>query len=48
MKVMIVGVGKLGYKLAENMISEGIDVTLLDSNPKVIERINDHLDVLTV
>lgn len=48
MKVMIVGVGKLGYKLAENMISEGIDVTLLDSNSKVIERINDHLDVLTV
>jgi len=48
MKVMIVGIGKLGYKLAEAMISEGIDVTLIDSNPKVIERINDHLDVLTV
>lgn len=48
MKVMIVGVGKLGYKLAETMISEGIDVTLIDSNSKVIERINDHLDVLTV
>lgn len=48
MKVMIVGIGKLGYKLAEAMISEGIDVTLIDSNPKVIERINDHLDVLTI
>lgn len=48
MKVIIVGIGKLGYKLAESMLNEDIDVTLLDSNPKVLERINDHLDVLTV
>lgn len=48
MKVMIIGAGKLGYKLAEAMLNEEIDVTLMDSNPKVIERVNDHLDVLTV
>ncbi|HZJ82517.1 MAG TPA: Trk system potassium transporter TrkA [Clostridia bacterium] len=48
MKIMIVGAGKLGYKLAELMINEDIDVTLVDSNSKVIERANDHLDVLTV
>lgn len=48
MKVMIVGVGKLGYKLAESMINEDIDVTLVDSSTKVIERLNDYLDVLTV
>ena len=48
MKIMIIGVGKLGYKLAELMINEDIDVTLVDSNSKVIERVNDHLDVLTV
>ena len=48
MKVMIIGAGKLGYKLAEAMLNEEIDVTLMDSNSKVIERINDHLDVLTV
>lgn len=48
MKVMIIGAGKLGYKLAEAMINGEIDVTLVDSNSKVIERINDHLDVLTV
>jgi len=48
MKVMIVGAGKLGYKLAESMLNGGIDVTLIDSNPKVIERVNDHLEVLTV
>jgi len=48
MKVMIVGAGKLGYKLAEAMIHEDIDITLVDSNPTVLQRINDHLDVLTV
>lgn len=48
MKVMIVGAGKLGVKLAEAMTSENMDVTLVDSNAKVIEKINEHLDVLTV
>ena len=48
MKVMIVGAGKLGYKLAELMNNEDIDVTLVDTNFKTLERINDHLDVLTV
>ncbi len=48
MKVMIVGAGKLGVKLAEAMTLENMDITLVDSNAKVIERINEHLDVLTV
>lgn len=48
MKVAIVGVGKLGYKLAEAMINTDIDITLVDSNNKVLERVNDYLDVLTV
>lgn len=48
MKIMIIGAGKLGYKLAEQMIVEDIEVTLVDTNSKIIERVNDHLDVLTV
>ena len=48
MKVIVVGAGKLGYKLAESMTQENIDVTLMDYNPKVLERINEHMDVLTV
>lgn len=48
MKVIIVGAGKLGQKLAESMINEEIDVTVIDNNPIVIERINDHLDCLTI
>jgi trk system potassium uptake protein TrkA len=48
MKVMVVGAGKLGYSLARSMIQGRIDVTLVDSDERVIERISDHLDVLTV
>jgi len=48
MKVMVVGAGKLGYKLAEAMNFEDMDVTLVDLNSDKLERISDHLDVLTV
>jgi len=48
MKVMIVGAGKLGFKLAELMINEDIEVTLIDKNIKTIDKINELLDVLTV
>ena len=48
-KVVVVGVGKLGYKLAEAMVEEkSIDVTLIDKNPEVLESINEHMDVLTI
>lgn len=48
MKVAIVGGGKLGYKLAEFMVMENIDVTIIDTNSKVLEAINEHMDVLTI
>lgn len=48
MKVMVVGAGKLGYKLAEAMNFEDIEVTLVDVNNDKLKRISDHLDVLTV
>ena len=48
MKAIIVGAGKLGQKLAEAMIQEDIDLTVIDSNAKVIERINEQLDCLTI
>ncbi len=48
MKVLIVGAGKLGYKLAQHMILEDIDVTLMDTNSRKLERINEHIDVLTI
>lgn len=48
MKVIIVGAGKLGQKLAESLVAENIDVILIDSNTNLIDKINENLDVLTV
>ncbi len=48
MKVMIIGAGKLGKKLASAMLNGEIQITLIDSNPQVLERLKIHMDVLTV
>ncbi len=48
MKVLVVGAGKLGYKLAEIMVEEEIDVTVVDNKVEVIDAVNENLDVLTV
>ena len=48
MKIMIIGAGKLGIKLAAAMLNCEIHVTIMDNNPIVLERLKDHLDVLTI
>lgn len=48
MKAMIIGAGKLGAKLAESFVNDNIHVTVIDINSKVLDRLNEHLDVLTV
>lgn len=48
MKVIIVGAGKLGQKLAESLVTENINVILIDNNTSLIDKINENLDVLTV
>lgn len=48
MKVLIIGAGKLGTKLATAMLNGEIQVTILDNNPEVLDRIKDYLDVLTI
>ncbi len=48
MKVLIVGAGKLGSKLAEQLINENIEVTVVDINQTKLDKIKDHLDVLTM
>ena len=48
MRVLIVGAGKLGYRLAQQMLLNDIEVTIMDTNSKVLERVNNQLDVLTI
>ena len=46
MKIIIVGVGKVGFAIAEQMASEGHDITLVDNNTAVLSRADGSLDVM--
>lgn len=45
MKVIICGAGQVGYGIAERLASEGNDVSVIDNQPDLINRVNDLLDV---
>lgn len=48
MQTIIIGAGKLGYKLAESLSQKNDNVIVVDINQEALDRVNDHLDVLTV
>ncbi len=48
MKIIIVGIGKVGFAIAEQMANEKHDVTLVDSRSEVLERAEESLDVMCV
>lgn len=48
MQVMIVGAGRLGLKLIEALMNGNFDVVVMDSNIRVIERVKEQFDVMTV
>lgn len=48
MRIVIIGNGKLGSSLAENLINEGHDVTLIDRNDAAIQRGMDTLDAMFI
>lgn len=45
MKVVICGAGQVGYGIAERLSSEQNDVSVIDSSPRLIQAVRDHLDV---
>ncbi|MEL7214765.1 MAG: Trk system potassium transporter TrkA [Pseudomonadota bacterium] len=45
MKVIVCGAGQVGWQIAKHLASEGRNVTVVDSNPALIRRITDTLDV---
>ncbi len=48
MKIIVVGCGKIGSTLIENLEGEGHDITVVDRDPKVIEEISNIYDVMCV
>ena len=48
MKIIILGAGQVGASTAEILSREENDITLVDCNPKVLEGLQDRLDIRTV
>ena len=44
MKVIICGAGQVGYGIAERLSAENNDVSVIDTSPDLVQRINDTLD----
>lgn len=48
MKIIIVGCGKVGFTLAEQLNSENHDITLIDSDGPLLQSVTETLDVMGV
>jgi len=48
MKIIILGAGQVGSSLAENLVSEDNDITIVDTNTSQLRSLQDRLDLRTV
>ncbi len=48
MKIIILGAGQVGSSLAENLVSEDNDITIIDTNEAQLHNLQDRLDLRTV
>lgn len=48
MKIVIIGDGKVGYKLAKQLSAENYDIVMIDSNEKKLREAIDRLDIFCV
>ena len=48
MKILIVGAGKLGMKVANALLGGEHAVTIMDTDESVLQKISSHIDVMTV
>ncbi|MEM7262125.1 MAG: Trk system potassium transporter TrkA [Planctomycetota bacterium] len=48
MRVVIIGAGVVGYHLAEQLSGEGHEISVVDSDPALVRRLDDRFDVLAV
>lgn len=48
MKIIIIGDGKIGYSLAENLSKEDNDIIIIDKNSNALVKANENLDVMCI
>ena len=46
LNIIIVGCGKVGFTLVEQLCHEGHDITIIDKNPQIIQSITDLYDIM--
>jgi trk system potassium uptake protein TrkA len=48
MKIIILGAGQVGSSVAESLVSEANDITMVDVDPKRLALLQDRFDLRTV
>ncbi len=48
MKIVILGAGQVGSSVAENLVSEANDITVVDTDHARLRKLQDRLDLRTV
>lgn len=48
MKVIVVGCGKVGKTIADELVKEGHDIVLVDQNASLVEEVTDSIDALGI
>ena len=48
MRIVIIGVGEVGFHVAKALSQEDFDITVIDNDPKKCRRASEHLDVIVV
>lgn len=48
MNVVVVGAGTVGQTVAELLCARGVNVCMIDENPRILDRVEEQLDVQTV
>ena len=48
MKIIIIGCGKVGYALAEELTEEKHEVTIIDSSSERLQEVEEELDALQI
>lgn len=48
MKIIILGAGQVGSSVAANLVSEANDITVIDSDPRVLQALNERFDLQVI
>ena len=48
MKILILGAGQVGTSVAENLVNEANDITVVDINPDLLESLQNRFDLRTI